>query len=217
MCEIDNQLPLIGLIKNSSEPFTENESFKYTYDEYVIRENMLWNYKFWDKIGLTNGLRGEVKDRCSFAFDQMANYLMSITDDLGYNRRWRETYESIIIQVIKMIFERLGDEGKEALYTFDKFRTCEDNFGKELFSIVYPMGEIEDAYPFGSYGVNLEAEIASMIADTFSSAIIDGDLCNVNYLEKQSYITLIKAIDTVDKRARKAIKEISKDVFLNNK
>lgn len=191
---------------------TLNDSYKYTYEDYVLRENMLWNYKFWEEVGFLSGLDGDVKDRCAFAYEQIAMYLIE-NDDAECNDRWKDTYTNIIFPIIRKIITRLGGEGKEALYTFDKFRKCEDNFGKELYSIVYPMSEIEDAYPFGSYGIDLESELCSMIADTFASAIIDGDLTNVNYLEKQSYLDLVKAIDKIDKKAKKAIKEITKETF----
>ena len=193
-----------------------NDSYKYTYEDYVIRENMLWNYKVWEQLGFLTGLEGDVKDRCAFAYEQMTQYLVSI-DEEECNERWKETYTTIIFPIIKKIITRLGDEGKEALYTFDKLRQCEEKIGKEHYSLIYPMSEIEDAYPFGSYGVDIEAEFASMIADTFASAIIEGDLDKVNYLEKQSYIDLIKAIDIIDHKAKTAIKEITKEVFSDNK
>lgn len=210
--EKNTERPLCGLLDLVDGGITPNDSYKYTYEEYVIRENMLWNYKVWEQLGFLQGLEGELKDRCAFAYEQMANYITQTDFGENVNKRWQDTYEVIIFPVIRKILSILAGENKEALFTFEKFRACEENFGKEPFSIVYPISEIEDAYPFGSYGVDIESELCKLISDTFANAIIEGNLNDVNYLEKQSYIDLIKDIDVIDKRAKNAIHEITNEV-----
>lgn len=111
-------------IEINGNVFVKPEVFKTDYSDAInseeIKPYLEAIYKRWDDFGFTEGLNPELKKKCAYAFEQLAQYLIYEHTSDEEQEYYEETdFETIGFPIIRRTVSMLDESGVE--FKFGKF------------------------------------------------------------------------------------------------
>ena len=111
-------------IEINSNIVVRPEFFKTDYQEAIesdeIKPHLEAIYKRWDDLEFTEGLDSELKKKCAYAFEQLAQYLINEKGSEDEKKYYEETnFETIGFPIIRRTLTIIDEDNIE--FKFDKF------------------------------------------------------------------------------------------------
>ena len=139
-----------------------------------------------------DGLEGEVRKRCEFAFTQVASLSLN-SEPRGTD--YPSLYEVYVFPIIRVVLLNLHEEGKDKIFTFDKFKKLCDNFKFDDFDDEFNMKAYTE---LDVWAEEYETDFVSAVMEMFTNGLLAGNLNIGTYKSIKAYKDYIKFLHTIN-------------------